>query len=137
MVTLQFTGSDFDEMAMRVNKIMDQMMHRPFFRFRTCERWQPAINLYETNNAYHICIDLAGIDPDNTEIKIENNVLHIIGHRATPSPKSSAAGAVRIHVLEIDHGPFYRAINLPDNVNTDKINAKYRKGLLWIEIPKI
>ncbi len=137
MVTIHFTGGEFDELATRVNQMMDQMMHRPFFGFRTCQRWQPTINLYETNNAYHICVDLAGVDADEIDIKVENDVLYITGQRETPYPKSASGRTMRIHVLEIDHGQFYRAVKLPENVNTDKINAKYKKGLLWIELPKL
>ncbi len=137
MVTIRLAGKECDELTRRVDQLMDQMMNRPFFGFRTSQRWQPAINLYETGNAYHICVDLAGANTDEIDIKVENDLLHIIGHREIPSPKLSAGRTMRIHVLEIDHGQFYRAIKLPENVNTDKINAKYKKGLLWIEIPKL
>ncbi len=137
MVTIQCTGREFDELASRVDQIMDQIMHRPFLGFRTSQIWQPTINLYETNNAYHICVDLAGVNTDEIDIKVENDILYITGQRETPAPKLTAGRTMKIHVLEIDHGQFYRAVKLPENVNTDDINAKYKKGLLWIELPKL
>jgi HSP20 family protein len=43
---------------------------------------------------------------------------------------------VRVHLMEIDHGSFVREVELPANVESDKISAKYRDGLLWVEVPK-
>jgi HSP20 family protein len=109
-------------------------MNKNFYRFRTCGQWEPQINFYETPNAYQICIDLAGVDPKQVELHLENDMLHIVGHRATPSPpgKSNA----RIHVMEIDHGPFGRSIQIPVDVDKTKIEATYSQGFLWIKLPK-
>jgi HSP20 family molecular chaperone IbpA len=38
--------------------------------------------------------------------------------------------------MEIDHGLFARDVELPANVMSDDISAKYQDGLLWIELPK-
>jgi HSP20 family protein len=43
---------------------------------------------------------------------------------------------VRIHVMEIDHGPFCREVDVPENVDKERISATHRNGLLWIELPK-
>ncbi len=43
---------------------------------------------------------------------------------------------LRVHVMEIDHGPFCREVELPDNVDHLRIQATHRNGLLWIELPK-
>ena len=134
MVCMQVSRRDFDEVEVRVNQIMDQVMQKPFFRFRTCDRWQPSVNLYETESVYHLCVDLAGIDPKQTEIKVEDGVLYILGHRSTPSPMGGSP--VRIHVMEIDSGPFHRAITIPDDVDSDRIEANYQNGFLWITLPK-
>jgi len=58
-----------------------------------------------------------------------------MGQRLTPAP-TGGAGSSRIHVMEIDHGPFYRAISIPEDVDVTGIEAKYSQGLLWIDLPK-
>ena len=42
---------------------------------------------------------------------------------------------VRIHLMEIDHGGFCREVELPEDVDKDRIAANYRNGMLWIELP--
>ncbi len=121
-------------MVLKVNKIMDQFIQRSFFRFRPCGQWQPAVNFYETDTGYQICVDLAGVDPKQVELQAENDVLHIVGHRATPSPAHGVSA--RIHIMEIDHGPFCRTIKIPDGVDIGKIQARYYQGFLWVDLPR-
>ena len=58
-----------------------------------------------------------------------------------PTGGGPAAGAtehrrVRIHLMEIDHGSFCREVELPEDVDRDRIVANYRNGMLWVELPK-
>jgi HSP20 family molecular chaperone IbpA len=43
---------------------------------------------------------------------------------------------VRVHLMEIDHGPFARAVELPEDVQRTNIKAVHKNGMLWIELPK-
>jgi HSP20 family molecular chaperone IbpA len=43
---------------------------------------------------------------------------------------------MRVHLMEIDHGPFTREVELPPDADKAGISASYRNGMLWIEIPK-
>ncbi|MGF1633898.1 MAG: Hsp20/alpha crystallin family protein [Phycisphaerae bacterium] len=43
----------------------------------------------------------------------------------------------RVHLMEIDHGSFCREVELPADVNRDRIIAAYRNGMLWVELPKV
>ncbi len=135
MIRLEAGSSDLNDLALRVNQIMDHFMQKSFFRFRPCDRWQPSINLYETDKVFMVCIDLAGVDPKRVEIRAKDKVLHIMGERPTPTPPHSSSP--RIHVMEIDHGPFYRTVAIPENVDVNRIEAKYHQGLLWVELPKV
>ncbi len=134
MIRLQGSSSDLNDLALRVNRIMDNFMQKSFFRFKPCDRWQPSINLYEMDKAFMVCVDLSGIDPKQVDLHVKDGTLHIMGERLTPVPPH--ASSPRIHVMEIDHGPFYRTVAIPENVDVDRIEAKYNHGLLWIELPK-
>ena len=58
-----------------------------------------------------------------------------------PGAGGVAAGAehrrIRIHLMEIDHGAFCREVELPEDVDRERISATYRNGMLWIELPKV
>jgi HSP20 family molecular chaperone IbpA len=48
----------------------------------------------------------------------------------------TASVRIRMHLMEIDHGSFARDVELPADVHHEQINARYRDGILWIELPK-
>ena len=106
--------------------------------------WTPCVNLYETEHAYRVCVDLAGVEKDKIDLTVSTHPaprLTIRGNR--PIPRSPVAGdapagkpRTRVHRMEVDHGMFMREVDLPENVNAEAISATYRTGLLWVELPK-
>jgi HSP20 family protein len=61
------------------------------------------------------------------------------GNRAVPMWTEGTENTnmrVRMHLMEIDHGSFARDVELPEDVHRDHINAHYRDGMLWIELPR-
>jgi HSP20 family molecular chaperone IbpA len=156
------TGPDhpFQHISRNVNKIVEQMQ-KGYFNFRPNDTWAPNVNLYETEADYLVCVDLAGVDKDKIDLEVLNGRLSIRGNRSVPSydepdasapdakvPDASATGAgapdastpdkgkLRVHMMEIDHGAFFREVELPEHVAQSKISAHYRNGMLWIELPK-
>ncbi len=124
---------------------LGEQMQKAFFSLN--ETWTPNVNLYETANDYIVCVDLAGVDKEKIEVEVIGQVLKLRGTRAVPAHEEAAgdhpgeAGApaqrrVRIHLMEIDHGGFCREVELPEDVDKDRIAANHRNGLLWIELPK-
>jgi HSP20 family protein len=97
--------------------------------------WAPSMNLYEDSANYYAVADLAGVDPHEMEIRVEKDVLVLVGLRKTPDPPNPR-GPVCLHLMEIDHGAFCRRLNLPPEADLTDITAAYRNGLLWICIPK-
>jgi len=107
--------------------------------------WAPSVNLYETEHAYRVCVDLAGVEKSSIDVAVRgaspdgNARLTVSGSRPVPrSPVTSRSGSgrVKVHRMELDHGPFCREIELPQDVDHDAVSATYRSGLLWIELPK-
>ena len=99
--------------------------------------WQPAINAYECEHAIRICVDLAGVDRSEIDLQIQAGRLLLSGSRDVPEPCDSEQGFVRTIAMEIDYGPFLRAITLPGEVEVDGdgVTAEQEKGLLWIHLP--
>src|SRR5690349_8347846 len=71
------------------------------FTQRTQPSWTPSVDVYETNSAIVVVLDLAGVDANKTEVQADGNVLIVRGERA-PRHAAEAAGAERnYHALEI------------------------------------
>lgn len=138
-----FAGSQsFRSMSREMNKMIDQLQ-RGYFGFAPGETWQPAVNLYETDSAYLVCVDLAGVDKDKIDLELTNQRLTIRGTRQVPTHEltegcqdDANARKCRIHLMEIDHGAFTRQVEVPVDVSHERIAASYRNGMLWIELPK-
>ena len=111
---------------------------RPSILFtpRTQPSWTPSVDVYETDSAIVVLLDLAGIDPDMTEVQADGHALIVRGER-TPRHAGLAAGAERsYHALEIPYGRFERRLWLPSGADTSAASAAYRDGLLEITVPK-
>ena len=140
---MPLTAADppFQNLARQARKLMDQM-HKGYYGFYSSETWTPSVNLYETATSYLVCVDLAGVDKEKIDVEVHENRLRLKGTRAVPmkddgdEPGETESKRVRVHLMEIDHGSFNREVELPQNVDQEKIVAGYRNGMLWIEIPK-
>lgn len=94
--------------------------------------WLPPIDIVEKEKEYVVKADLPGIEPNNIEISMDNNILTIKGERKSEVTEEEK-GVVRI---ERSVGTFYRRFSLPDGADADNIKAKSDKGVLTITIPK-
>lgn len=141
MATEAATDVPFGHLAREMSRMLERMS-KSSFGFAPSDAWQPPVNLYETEGAYLVCVDLAGVDKDAVELHVVDNRLALRGRREVPpcpenlQTTSEVPCRARIHLMEIDHGAFARDVELPTDVEHRQIQASYRNGLLWIEIPK-
>lgn len=128
----------FKNLSPQMSKLMDQMT-KGYYNFVPSETWTPNVNLYETEESYMVCVDLAGVEKDKIDIEVVDNRLTMKGARPVP-PCPCKAGEepqkMKVHLMEIDHGGFSREVELPVDVIKERITAKYADGMLWIELPK-
>lgn len=144
MPTIEVAGEPaFGKMMRQMSKVVDQLQSG-FFSFCPAETWTPQVNLYETDHTYLVCVDLAGVDKEKIDLVVAEGQLRLRGQRAVPIPlqegeNPGAAGNVRmrVHLMEIDHGQFSREVDLPEDVDRERIKASYRNGILWVELPKL
>jgi HSP20 family protein len=129
----------FMSVARQMNKLMDQLQ-KNYYNFCPSETWTPNINLYETDDFYLLCVDLSGVDKEKIDVEVHDQRLTLRGTRPVPTrPEYSPEAPVpklRVHVMEIDHGAFCRMVDLPHDVEQQRIAAQYENGMLWIELPK-
>lgn len=94
--------------------------------------WMPQVDVKEENDRYVFLADIPGVNPKDIEVTSENGALTIKGERKIDKDEERE-GYRRI---ERSRGSFYRRFNLPESVDTDKINARSNNGVLEITIPK-
>lgn len=123
----------YSSMAQQMSKWIDNALGSNFRH--SGDTWAPSVNLYEDAGRYLVVADLGGIHPDQIDLRVENEMLVLSGERPSPRPEP-IEGVLKTHLMEIDHGPFYRAVTLPSSVDVERITARYCQGLLWVELPK-
>lgn len=124
-----------EDTANHIEMTIEEGFSGQYIRFRPTEAWRPNINIYETEEAVVICMDVAGMKPEEIQVDVEGDTLVLRGERPRPMPEPRTS-AIGVHLMEIDTGVFCRELDIPSSVDRDKIIANYSDGLLWITLPK-
>jgi HSP20 family protein len=95
-------------------------------------RWVPPMDLVETDDHLVLRADLPGLDTDDVNIEVKDGVLTVSGERTTEH-EERADGFYRV---ERAFGGFSRSMSLPNNIDAERINASFDKGVLEVRIPK-
>ncbi len=92
----------------------------------------PAVNISESKDDFRFEIAAPGMNKDDFEINIDNNVLSISASKEHNQEESEKNFTRR----EFSYTSFKRAFTLPSSVNVDKVEASYENGLLKLIVPK-
>ena len=92
----------------------------------------PALEMSETNKSYKITAELPGIDPENVEVTFDDGQLRIAGEKKEEREENERG----YRLSERSYGAFERVVELPSAANPDKIDAKFKNGVLTISIAK-
>ena len=93
---------------------------------------RPAMDVIEHENDVTVRVDLPGLDPDNIDIQVEDDLLTISGEIATRDEQENE----RYHYRERRYGAFKRSLRLAETIDTDNIDATYENGVLALVLPK-
>jgi HSP20 family protein len=94
----------------------------------------PAINVGQTPNSVEVYAFAPGLDASKIDVSLDRGVLRIAGERADGIPKNEPK--VHIYARERGAGTFNRAISLPDDLDSSKVSATYRDGVLQVSIAR-
>jgi HSP20 family protein len=108
--------------------------------FSENERWGsgvqggflPAVDLRETESAYHFNVDLPGVKEENVDVSLTGNRLTISGTREEETRDQND----RYHAYERSYGSFARSFSLPEGIDADHIQADMKNGVLSVTLPK-
>jgi HSP20 family protein len=93
--------------------------------------WSPPTDFYETDDAYVVRVEVAGMREQDFEVNLENNFLVISGVRPD-LPERRA-----YHQMEIRFGRFSTVVGMPGPVNVESAQAVYEDGFLVVTLPKL
>ncbi|MBV8205527.1 MAG: Hsp20/alpha crystallin family protein [Acidobacteria bacterium] len=100
--------------------------------FLTAGAFIPPVDVYEDEHNVSLRVEVPGIDPNDLDIRVENNVLTVRGERKWNKEDKEE----NFHRVERRYGAFSRALTLPNTVSTDDVHANYNSGVLEIKLAK-
>jgi HSP20 family protein len=102
------------------------------YRFFDEERWNIALDVVEEKEQYVLKADLPGINKEDIKVSVENGILTIEGERRSDTEQKDK----QFHRAERSYGKFTRSLNVGTHVDTSKIKANYKDGVLELIVPK-
>jgi len=121
---------DFDRDFWRLPFRRSAFDVEPFWR----RAWggAPAADIVEKDKLYEVTVELPGLDEKNIEVKLANGGLTIKGEKQEEKEEKKKG----YHLRERQFGSIERFFALPEGVDTDKIEASFKKGVLTLILPK-
>src|SRR3977135_2502831 len=94
--------------------------------------WNPSVDIYENKDQIVLEAELPGMNREDFDLTIENNVITLRGERRFEKKDD----ADNYHRVERAYGSFTRSFTLPQTVSGDGAIAEYRNGVLRVTLPK-
>lgn len=94
--------------------------------------WLPAVDIFESDEAFVATADLPGVKKDDLDISIEDSVLTVSGERRFDNDEANG----NFRRIERAYGTFRRSFTLPRGVDSTKVEANFQDGVLTLTMPK-
>ncbi len=101
------------------------------------DAWRPALEVYETERALVVRVELAGVDEQHLNVALDGDLLTIFGERMPDMGTVGDAPERRsYHEMGIPYGPFRARVPLPVPIARDEVEASYEHGFLTVTLPR-
>ena len=124
--------SDFDVRPATFSTLLDRVFNESVGNGTRLSRFRPNVDIIENDKSYEVNVAVPGMDKNDFEIDIKDGLLTISGERKLGKKEEGKD----YHTIETQYGSFSRTFNLPDHVDSSKISAAYKNGILEVVIPK-
>lgn len=112
----------------QIDRLLDDAIHSAN---GWSQSWSPACNVFENKEGFTVQMALPGLDANQIDVQVENNVLRVKGER-----KHEESDGRQWYMHGIEAGAFSCAFNLPEYVDHEQSMASYKQGLLTVTFPK-
>ncbi|MEW6159599.1 MAG: Hsp20/alpha crystallin family protein [Verrucomicrobiota bacterium] len=123
--------SPMTELRNRINRMFD-VPEAAGGEMDLFSAWAPAVDVHEDRDKVVVTAELPGMQKNDIDVSVHENTLLISGERKCEEEKSGA----EYYQCERYFGKFQRSIALPHTVDTSKVEAKYKDGILTVTLPK-
>ncbi|MEJ2110458.1 MAG: Hsp20/alpha crystallin family protein [Acidobacteriota bacterium] len=96
------------------------------------DHWTPSVDIIEKDGNLILRAELPGLSEKDIDLKVEGNTLTLKGERKMENEDKNGT----YHRVESYYGSFTRSFRLPDTVESEKIDASYKNGILTVTIPR-
>ena len=123
------TRRDIDKLHDEIEELFADLWQVPRFSRRG---FRPNVDSYHTDDPHEltVVIELPGVDPQSLSLVVGERTLVISGERTRPE------GAGRIYQqVEIEYGPFRRQVRLPEDVDPERAQARFERGIVTVTLP--
>jgi HSP20 family protein len=94
--------------------------------------WQPDVDIFETETALVVRVEIAGVRSEDLNVKVDGQILRIAGIRRAPDGFQIR----RLHQMEIGSGTFERRLRIPIPFDRNAVSAQIADGFLNVILPK-
>jgi HSP20 family protein len=94
--------------------------------------WEPAVDISETDGQVQVRAELPGLEAKDIDVDVSGDILTLRGEKKMEEEKKEE----RYYCRERYRGSFQRSFQLPSGVESDKVNAEFKNGVLTINLPK-
>jgi HSP20 family protein len=125
---------ELSTMQDRINRIFGDAYTRRYDDGDLTQRgdWLPAVDIYENANQEIVLkAELPGITREDIDLRVENNTLTLRGERK----RDTEVKQEQYHRIERSYGGFTRSFSLPTRIDTEKVRAEFKDGVLSITLP--
>ncbi len=122
----------FEDFRKEMESVLDRFTRFYPREFTRGEEFAPMTDVYETDDALVVKADLPGLTKKDVKVRVRGNNLEISGEKKSEKEEKKR----NYHISERYYGKFYRSFALPDYVDTSKISAGFKDGVLEVSIPK-
>jgi HSP20 family protein len=123
---------EFERVRRQMDRLWDSFLEGGLIRRGEETEWLPSLDVAETKNELVVKAEVPGMDPKDIDISLSDGMLTIRGEKRQEKEEKEAD----YHLVERSYGSFTRSVQLPKEVQSDKIGASYKNGILKISLPK-
>ncbi len=126
-------SGDLMSLRQEMDNLFDRFFDwRPFGGEGAVSVWRPVLDVSETPQQVVVKAELPGMDPKEIDISLHDNILTLRGERKQEKEEKDE----NYHRVERSYGAFVRSFRLPAEVESEKVDASYKDGVLTIKLKK-
>jgi len=121
-----------ETLRQEMERVFDRFFEPRWDEFEAVGAWAPKLDFSETKDAFVVKAEVPGVEQKDISVSIQDQMLTIKGEKHKEKEEKDE----KYHRVERSWGAFARTIALPAGVDTEKVNATFKDGVLTVKLPK-